>query len=124
MLSAPTPREQRPQLYDAPLTCDTPRAAHDRLLALVNGDTESTNLLLQYGADAVHGLTGGLAVGNLAVQADHRGQSTAAAALYFKATRVLGGALAEVRGAKESRLTAASGGRSVTGERARYKLHS
>ena len=70
------------------------------LLALTRGSADATRALLAGGARAVCGLTGGIALGNLAVQQDHEAAHAdssdgrrRAARLYARAVRVLRGAL-------------------------------
>ena len=73
------------------------------LLALMRGSADATRALLAGGARAVCGLTGGIALGNLAVQQDHEAAHAdssdgrrRAARLYARAVRVLRGALLEL----------------------------
>ena len=73
------------------------------LLALMRGSADATRALLAGGARAVCGLTGGIALGNLAVQQDHEATHAdssdgrrRAARLYARAVRVLRGALLEL----------------------------
>jgi ankyrin repeat protein len=53
------------------------------------GDPELAELLLEHGAFASDGLTGGIALGNLAVTADHTGRHADAAKFYVWAARGL-----------------------------------
>ena len=59
------------------------------LIALLRGDVPTCELLLECGASACDGLTGGVALGNAAVHWDHLGQTAIAARLFGHAASVL-----------------------------------
>jgi len=73
------------------------------LIALTRGLFELVELLLDHGATAVDGLTGGVALGNAAIHADHSSRKEAAT-LYERASRVLKGAIADLTNEAEHKV--------------------